>query len=63
MKELVSKFMRDESGATMVEYAILVALIAVAAIVIIVAVGQQVNSAFQQVSDKLTAGGVPVPTK
>jgi len=35
MKALMNKFMRDESGATMVEYAILVALISVAAIVVI----------------------------
>lgn len=65
MKQLVSKFINDESGATMVEYAILVALIAVAAIVIILAVGQQVNNAFQKVSDELKKGGInpnPAPT-
>lgn len=61
MKELIQKFLKDESGATMVEYAILVALISVAAIVIIVAVGQQVNEAFTKVSDELTAGGVTPP--
>lgn len=62
MKQLIQKFLKDESGATMVEYAILVALISVAAIVIIVAVGQQVNNAFTQVSTQLTAGGVAPPT-
>lgn len=61
MKDLIQKFLKDESGATMVEYAILVALISVAAIVIIVAVGQQVNEAFTRVSDELTAGGVAPP--
>lgn len=49
MKKLVQKFLNDESGATMVEYAILVALISIAAIVIIAAVGQQVNTAFNDV--------------
>lgn len=41
MKNLMNKFLRDESGATMVEYAILVALISVAAIVIIGTLGGQ----------------------
>ena len=54
MMTLVKKFLRDESGATMVEYAILVALISVAAIVIIAAVGTQVNNAFTEVRDCLT---------
>lgn len=58
---LIQKFLKDESGATMVEYAILVALISVAAIVIIVAVGQQVNEAFNRVSTELTNGGVAPP--
>lgn len=62
MKQLMQKFLKDESGATMVEYAILVALISVAAIVIIVAVGQQVNTAFTRVSQELTAGGVGTGT-
>lgn len=57
MKSLMNKFMRDESGATMVEYAILVALISIAAIVIITAVGQQVKQAFQEVKDALPAAG------
>lgn len=57
MKSLMNKFMRDESGATMVEYAILVALISIAAIVIITAVGQQVKAAFQEVKDALPAAG------
>lgn len=53
MKKLVQKFMNDESGATMVEYAILVALISIAAIVIIAAVGTQVNTAFTEVRNCL----------
>lgn len=53
MMSLVKKFLREESGATMVEYAILVALISIAAIVIIAAVGTQVNDAFTSVRDCL----------
>ena len=42
---------RKERGATMVEYAIMVARIAIAAIVIIAALGQEINNAFQGVKD------------
>jgi pilus assembly protein Flp/PilA len=45
---------KGQGGATMVEYAILVALIAVAAIAIIYTLGGQINDAFQAVSDKIT---------
>ncbi len=55
MQQLIQKFLKDESGATMVEYAILVALISVAAIVIIVAVGSQVKSAFNAVNTQLSS--------
>jgi pilus assembly protein Flp/PilA len=46
---------RNERGATMVEYAILVALISVAAIVIIAVLGGQINEAFTNVSDQMNA--------
>lgn len=49
MIRLINRFLRDESGATMVEYAVLVALISVAAIVTIVLVGTEVNKAFEKV--------------
>lgn len=49
MGDLLTKFMKDESGATMVEYAIMVALIAIAVAVIVAAVGQQLNTLFNKV--------------
>ncbi len=49
------RFFKDESGATMVEYAVLVALITVAVVTIIFTLGGQINSAFQTVSTCLTA--------
>ena len=58
MKSLMKKFLNDESGATMVEYAVLVALISIAAIATIILVGQRVDDAFDRVQDELaTAGG------
>jgi pilus assembly protein Flp/PilA len=49
MKNLMGKFFKDESGATMVEYAILVALISIAAIVIIAILGGQIRDTFNLV--------------
>jgi len=40
---------RRQTGATMVEYAILVALIAIAVILTVVLLGQQINDVFQTV--------------
>lgn len=48
---MIRSFWQDESGATMVEYAILVALLSVAAIVIIAYLGQEIRNAFNQVRD------------
>lgn len=58
MKNLMNKFLRDESGATMVEYAILVALISIAAIATIILVGQKVDDAFEKVQTELTNAGI-----
>jgi pilus assembly protein Flp/PilA len=62
MKKLMLSFFRDESGATMVEYAILVALISIAAIVVIFTLGQQIRETFNQVVQCITnpnGGGCP----
>jgi len=43
----------DEDGASMVEYALLVALIAIVAIVAVTVLGQEVSNEFSQVSGSL----------
>lgn len=55
MKDLVQAFIKDESGATMVEYAILVALIAVAVIATVILLRIEIQAAFQKVADELSA--------
>ena len=50
--------LRKQEGATMVEYGILVALIAVAVIVTVVVLGEQINAAFEAVVDELTEAGI-----
>ncbi len=48
-----SRIVRDEDGASMVEYALLVALIAIVAIAAVILVGQAVSGEFSQVDDHL----------
>jgi len=57
LKKIQSKmpsFSKKEKGATMVEYAIMVALIAVVSIVIITTLGQSVSTTFSTVNDSIS---------
>lgn len=49
--EVIKRFVYDESGATVAEYAILAALIAVAAVAIVYALGQQLNAMFSETKE------------
>jgi pilus assembly protein Flp/PilA len=53
MKNLISQFSADESGATAIEYALLASLIAVAIITATTTLGTKVGSTFSNVSAKL----------
>ena len=53
MFSLIKKFYKDESGATMVEYAIMVALIAIAVAATVILVGQEMETMFSAVRDCL----------
>jgi pilus assembly protein Flp/PilA len=46
-------FLKDEEGATAVEYALMVALIAVVIIVAVVALGERVKSVFEKVEENM----------
>ena len=46
-------FMKDESGATAIEYGLLAALISIAAIVAMSAVGTSLSTAFSTVANSL----------
>ena len=54
LKSLVAGLRREE-GQTMVEYALLVFLISIAAIAVILLIGPRLIDVFQQVVDALTA--------
>ena len=53
MKALVSRFLKDESGATAIEYGLIAALIAVAAIAGMTAIGDQLALTFNNVATSL----------
>lgn len=53
-----SSLLRDERGASMVEYSILIGLITAATIVTIVAVGGKVSSAWTKLDGAMATGGM-----
>jgi len=50
MSQLVKKFVKGEEGATMVEYGLMVALIAVVCIVSVTLIGTNLNGLFNKVA-------------
>lgn len=53
MKSLFSRFLKDESGATAIEYGLIAALISVVAITTLQAVGSKLNNKFTSISNGL----------
>ena len=54
--KFITKLYRDEAGATAIEYGLIAALIAVAAITAMQGLGTQLSSTFNIVNTKLAAG-------
>jgi pilus assembly protein Flp/PilA len=57
MTKLVRKFIADESGATAIEYGLIAALVAVAAIVALTNLGDQLGSIFNHVATTMGSAG------
>jgi pilus assembly protein Flp/PilA len=53
MKNLVSRFIKDESGATAIEYGLIAAGISVAIIAVVNGLGTKLNTAFTYVNTNL----------
>ena len=53
MFKMISQFVKDESGATAIEYGLIAALVSIAAIGALTAVGNQLNTTFTTVSGAL----------
>lgn len=55
--ELVERFWREDEGASMVEYAILVALIAIVAIAAVQGLGGGISAVFQNILSRIQGLG------
>jgi pilus assembly protein Flp/PilA len=53
MKTLVSRFVKDESGATAIEYGLIAAGISVAIIAVVQGLGTKLTTTFTKVSNAL----------
>jgi pilus assembly protein Flp/PilA len=52
--QLFSRFVKDESGVTAIEYGLIAALISVVCIVAMTTAGQQLNAVYQKIGTSLT---------
>jgi pilus assembly protein Flp/PilA len=57
MSKLFARFLKNESGATAIEYGLIAALIAVAIIVGATAVGTNLNTKFNDIATKVSSAG------
>ena len=57
MTKFVSRFLKDESGATAIEYGLIAALIAVVIISGVTVLGTNLNAKFTDVSTKVAGAG------
>jgi len=54
--KFINKLLRDEQGATAIEYGLIAALIAVAAIAAMQSLGSELNTTFNTVQSKMAEG-------
>lgn len=56
MKSAILKFWRDEEGATAIEYGLIAALIAIAAVVAMGTLGDGISEIFERIAAIITSG-------
>lgn len=54
MKNLVARFIKDESGATAIEYGLIAAGISIAIVAVVQTVGTKLNATFTSISTALS---------
>jgi pilus assembly protein Flp/PilA len=57
MTRIIERFIRDESGATAIEYGLIAAGISVAIIAVVNSLGSQLSTTFSSVSSQLATAG------
>ncbi|AZV95458.1 Flp family type IVb pilin [Bordetella sp. J329] len=58
MKEQIVRFLKDEDGATAIEYGLIAGLIAIAIIAALTTLGTDLSDLFERISGKVTAAKV-----
>ena len=53
MTKMITKFFKDEDGATAIEYGLIAALVAVAIIAMVKAVGTNLSTTFSEINSAL----------
>jgi pilus assembly protein Flp/PilA len=56
MSKFVTRFLKDESGATAIEYGLIAALVAVVLVTALTALGGQLSAVFHNVTQQLAPG-------
>ena len=56
MLEMIKRLLQDEQGQDLVEYALLLVFLALAAVVVLPTLGEAVNNVFSQSASTLTTG-------
>jgi len=57
MKNLFARFLKDDSGATAIEYGLIAAGISVAIIAVVNGLGSKLNTTFTTIKSSLNTGG------
>jgi pilus assembly protein Flp/PilA len=59
MKNLIARFVKDESGATAIEYGLIAAGISLAIIAVVNGLGTKLNDTFSAVSSQISVPAAP----
>ncbi|TWB47969.1 pilus assembly protein Flp/PilA [Rhizobium sp. ERR 922] len=63
MSKLFSRFLKDESGATAIEYGLIAALISVAIITGATTLGSTLSTTFSNIAKQMNTSGAGIGTK
>ncbi len=61
MSKFLSRFLKNESGATAIEYGLIAALVAVVLVTALTTMGTRLEGTFNTVRDALPAAPAPAP--
>jgi pilus assembly protein Flp/PilA len=62
MKNLFNRFVREEEGQDIIEYALLAAFISVVAWTLLQGIGSDVNTIYSKIDNVTTSAGAAVPS-